>query len=117
LRRAAMRSSASGATFGGSSATCSQPTGGEPGGEMRKFFSRGGGRRSASLGGVGGVGSARNTRRTNPGLKQRQQSGRSVGRWVMMKAWARRTFREWHRFVIRRSRSWLRRRCPRIRRR
>lgn len=42
---AAMRSSARGVGFGGSSSIGSQPTGGEPGGEMRKFFSCFGGRR------------------------------------------------------------------------
>lgn len=40
-----MRSSASGVAFGGSSLIGSQPTGGDPGGEMRKFFSMAGGRR------------------------------------------------------------------------
>jgi hypothetical protein len=52
LRSAVMRSSASGAAFGGSSTTCSQPTGGEPGGEIRKFFSIAGGRRCEPPGGV-----------------------------------------------------------------
>ena len=68
LRSAAMRSSARGVELGGSSTICSQPTGGEPGGEMRKFFSIAGGRRCAPPGGVTGVGSARNTRRMNAGL-------------------------------------------------
>ena len=40
-----MRSFAKGVEFGGSSRICSQPTGGDPGGEMRKFFSWAGGRR------------------------------------------------------------------------
>jgi hypothetical protein len=44
-----MRSSARGATFGGSSRICSQPIGGDPGGEMRKFFSIAGGRRKFSF--------------------------------------------------------------------
>ena len=38
-----MRSSASGVSFGGSSRIGSQPTGGEPGGEMRKLRSTVGG--------------------------------------------------------------------------
>ena len=40
-----MRSSARGVSFGGSSRMGSQPTGGEPGGEMRKLRSTVGGRR------------------------------------------------------------------------
>src|SRR5882762_8338741 len=39
FRNAAMRSSARGVGLGGSSLIGSQPTGGEPGGEIRKFFS------------------------------------------------------------------------------
>jgi len=37
-----MISSASGVGFGGSSLTGSQPIGGEPGGEIKKFFSNSG---------------------------------------------------------------------------
>lgn len=40
-----MRSSASGVGLGGSSLMGSQPTGGEPGGDIKKFFSIAGGRR------------------------------------------------------------------------
>lgn len=58
----------------------SQPTGGEPGGEMRKFFSMAGGRRwygeksvaeldDGDDGDMIGVGSARNTRRVVSGLQ------------------------------------------------
>ena len=43
LRSAAIKSSASGVALGGSSLTCSQPTGGDPGGDIRKFFSTAGG--------------------------------------------------------------------------
>jgi len=38
--------------LGGSSAICSQPMGGDPGGEMRKLFSIAGGRRCEPPGGV-----------------------------------------------------------------
>lgn len=48
FRRATMRSSASGVGFGGSSLIGSQPTGGDPGGEIKKFFSIAGGRRYCS---------------------------------------------------------------------
>lgn len=69
LLRATIKSSARGVLFGGSSRICSQPTGGEPGGEMRKFFSSAGGRsRSGLANWSSGVGSARNTRRTTDGL-------------------------------------------------
>lgn len=64
-----------GAGLGGSSRICSQPSGGEPGGEMRKFFSCAGGLRylfpspwftsSSSM----GVGSALKTRMTASGLQ------------------------------------------------
>lgn len=59
-----MRSSASGVEFGASSRMGSQPTGGEPGGEMRKFFSSSGGRKKWFFDEPGedgsmGVGSAR----------------------------------------------------------
>ena len=37
--RALARSAASVSAFGGSSRICSQPTGGDPGGEIRKFLS------------------------------------------------------------------------------
>jgi hypothetical protein len=61
-----MRSSARGAEFGGSSRICSQPMGGDPGGEIRKFFSIGGGRSkfSSAVGDDGekmGLGSERYT--------------------------------------------------------
>jgi hypothetical protein len=68
LLRAEMRSSARGVALGGSSTICSQPTGGEPGGEMRKFFVVSGGQRygpsGPSLMGSVGVGSPRKTRST-----------------------------------------------------
>lgn len=75
FRSALMRSSARGAAFGGSSLIGSQPTGGEPGGEIRKFFSSSGGRRKLlreELGEDGsiGVGSARYTRSVVSGLVQ-----------------------------------------------
>ena len=51
----------------------SQPTGGEPGGEIRKFFSsRGGRRRSGFVNESRGVGSALKTRRRTAGLCFRQ---------------------------------------------
>lgn len=69
--RAIIRSSARGVLLGGSSRICSQPTGGEPGGDMRKFFSSAGGRRRFGLSSCSrGVGSARNTRRTTGRLKK-----------------------------------------------
>jgi len=70
LRNAKIKSSARGEELGGSSTMGSQPTGGEPGGEIRKFFSIGGGRRwKGSNSSVGEgcaivVGSARYTRNT-----------------------------------------------------
>lgn len=69
LRSATMRSSARGVAFGGSSRICSQPMGGDPGGDIRKFFSIGGGRRnfSSNVGDDGekmGLGSERYTRKT-----------------------------------------------------
>jgi hypothetical protein len=67
-----MRSSARGVGLGGSSWTCSHPTGGEPGGEIRKFLDVSGGQRKTPPGPVVGgdmiVGSARNTRRITGGL-------------------------------------------------
>ena len=76
-----IRSLASGVEFGGSSRICSQPTGGDPGGEIRKFFSTVGGLRwnGENLDFVPfgdeepddegiGVGSARYTRNTVSGL-------------------------------------------------
>ena len=67
FRNAAIRSSASVALFGGSSRICSQPTGGDPGGDIKKFLSSGGGFRKLSLDGGervnNGLLSARNTRR------------------------------------------------------
>ena len=75
LCSAAMRSAASGVAFGGSSLTGAQPIGGEPGGDMRKFFVGDGGARwcgsrVAGSGGVdaSGVGSPRKTRRVVRGL-------------------------------------------------
>ena len=47
-----MRSSANGVALGGSSLMGSQPTGGEPGGEIKKFLSMGGGRRCWSSRGL-----------------------------------------------------------------
>ena len=67
--RAAMRSSARGEWLGGSSTICSHPTGGDPGGEIRKFFSSLGGRSRSGLSSCSrGVGSARKTRNSVAGL-------------------------------------------------
>lgn len=76
-----MRSSASGVSFGGSSGIGSQPTGGDPGGEIKKFLSIVGGLRwygeNLDFVPVGdddpddegiGVGSARYTRKITSGL-------------------------------------------------
>jgi hypothetical protein len=112
LCSAAMRSSASGKALGGSSTTCSHPTGGEPGGEMRKFFSIAGGRRWVPSGGVTGVGSARKTRRTKAGLKARESE-----HGVVWYAGGRHTSLESHRSPTRRNTSWLRQHCPLIHRR
>jgi hypothetical protein len=66
---ALIRSSASGAAFGGSSLIGSQPTGGDPGGEMRKFLSIAGGRKKLASGTdwpklvIKGLGSALYTRK------------------------------------------------------
>lgn len=65
--KAATRSSASVSVFGGSSTIGSQPTGGEPGGEIKKFFSIPGTlkwRLSSSFP-VIGVGGREKTRRRN----------------------------------------------------
>lgn len=76
-----MRSSARGAELGGSSTVCSQPTGGEPGGEIRKFFSIAGGWRwngdleELDDSDIMGVGSARNTRSVASGLSHEGQKG------------------------------------------
>jgi hypothetical protein len=114
LCSAAIRSSASGAELGGSSTTCSHPMGGEPGGEMRKFFSIAGGRRWVPLGGVKGVGSARNTRRTKDELKVCELE-RKHKRVILVGH--RHTFLESHRSPIHHNMSWLRQHCPRIHRR
>lgn len=72
--RAARRSEANGEALGGSSVICSQPIGGEPGGEMRKFFSSGGGARWLYVGSfrrASGVWRARKTRSVQNALYHR----------------------------------------------
>lgn len=95
--RAAIRSSASGVAFGGSSTMGSQPTGGEPGGEMRKFLSSFGGRSKLASGTVlsevrsmMGLGSARYTRKATSDLVRVQKSVRSY-----IESMHRHTYPDW----------------------